>query len=248
VLYIARRKSTAAVIREWDALAPIRYKQIMSGEDITYRHVLVPNMLQVIGGGSANSVVDAGCGVGVLTHLLGQKYERVTGIDPSASSIEIAKRSFGVSAEFITATLESFSEQHPKFGDLVVANMVLMDVLNLETFMDAAYRLLKRRGRFVFSITHPWFWPQYYGYDKEPWFQYSKDVVVEAPFRISTQKNCALSSTHVHRPLESYIRVFGEAGFIVSSLLEPMPSQKIAKLYPKPWKFPRYLIGLCMKS
>jgi hypothetical protein len=56
------QKSIAAIVAEWDALAPIRYQQIVSGEDLTFKHVLAPAILDLASGERANAVIDAGCG------------------------------------------------------------------------------------------------------------------------------------------------------------------------------------------
>jgi 2-polyprenyl-3-methyl-5-hydroxy-6-metoxy-1,4-benzoquinol methylase len=127
-------KSPTALVSEWDVLAPIRYRQITHGEDITFRHVLAPTMLGLASREHAERIVDAGCGVGVLTNLLAQEGTSVTGVDPSGESIEIARANFGGNAEFVQSTLESYAEHRPGCVDLMIANMVLMDVLDIKSF------------------------------------------------------------------------------------------------------------------
>jgi hypothetical protein len=123
--------------------------------------------------------------------------------------------------------------------------MVLMDILDLRDFVAAVSKVLRANGAFIFSTTHPWFWPSYYGYVNEPWFRYSLELVIECPFKITAVPDCPLLSTHVHRPLEAYIQGFSKAGLSIEALHEPMPSADIDALYPEPWVYPRYLVGLC---
>jgi SAM-dependent methyltransferase len=217
-------KTIIDITSEWDALAPARHFQITSGADITYRRVLVPSVLSLVSRESAASILDAGCGVGFLTSLLAD---------------------YGKRADFLQTTIERYSQQTAQRFDIVIANMVLMDILDLDGFLGAVSRLLRTGGAFVFSTTHPWFWPRYYGYVDEPWFQYSLELVIESPFKITAVPDCPLLSTHVHRPLEAYIQGFWKAGFSVETLNEPMPSLDIDALYPEPWVYPRYLVGLC---
>lgn len=240
-------KCSTVIVSEWDALATVRFQQITSGEDITYRQILVPSVLALVSDQSIATALDAGCGVGFLTDLLAQQIGKVIGIDPSGECIKIARSHHGKRASFVQGTFESYSEHTASSADLVVANMVLMDVIDLDTFIAAAYRALRPGGTFVFSITHPCFWPSYYGYETEPWFHYSQELVIEGPFKITAQPDCTLSSTHVHRPLEAYIQAFQKAQLLIEVFRELMPSGDIEALYPEPWVNPRYIVGLCRR-
>jgi hypothetical protein len=55
-------------------------------------------------------------------------------------------------------------------------------------------------------------------------------------------------TTHIHRPLEMYVKATERAGFKVVELREPMPSPIIEARYPEAWKFPRFLLVSCIKS
>ncbi len=245
---IRKKKSLLSISKEWDALASTRFLQIVNGGDITYRKVLVPNILKLIANGSVDKVLDAGCGVGFLTNLLARQSKQVIGIDPSAKSIILARNHYGSRVTFIRTTLEKYSRENSRSVDVIVANMVLMDVVNLDEFLQSAAKALRKNGKLVFSIAHPCFWPAYYGYKNEPWFQYNKELIIEGPFKITTSPECKLKSTHVHRPLEAYIQKFYEAQFSLDILKEPMPSSSVSALYPNPWVYPRYIIGMCRKK
>ena len=240
-------KPVATIVAEWDALAPLRYAQITTGRDLTYNYVLLPTITRLVGSRRIDAVLDAGCGVGVLTGRLAEAADRVVGVDPSEISIGIARTHFGHVAEFYSATLEVFSTTNAEAFDVVVANMVLMDVLDLHDFLRAVERVLRPNGRFVFSCTHPWFWPKYYGYADAPWFRYDVEAIVESPFRTSSDREGSLTSTHVHRPLSAYFEAFAAAQLCVTSLYEPMPETEVNALYPRPWDTPRYLVGQCKR-
>ncbi len=241
---VLARKTQTEATAQWDALAQTRFQQITSGKDITFSKLLAPKIKKLVNAEKPKLILDAGCGVGVLTKQLARKGREIIGVDPSHASIKIAQRHYGLYAKFAVGTLESFAKESPIQADVVVANMVLMDVIKLNSFLEAVRAILKKRGAFIFSITHPWFWSQYYGYDKEMWFRYDKTLVVEAPFRIAHESSHFLS-THIHRPLEKYLLEMEKAGFQLETLLEPLPPPAVQELYPEAWKYPRYLIGIC---
>lgn len=233
------------LVKEWDAIAPIRIDQIISGRDVTFSNILLPGVMSLIDSEKRGSVLDAGCGVGVLTTHLSGIFEKVVGVDPSSESIRIAKEKFGEDAQFFVNTMEEFSSNCKTKFDVITANMVLMDVLDLKSFLLAVTRRLKRGGSFIFTMTHPCFWPEYYGYRNEEWFRYNDEVIVESPFRISFQQDCRLISTHVHRPLERYIDEFSTSGLRLEEIHEPFPDAKLQASYPSIWEFPRYIVGRC---
>jgi ubiquinone/menaquinone biosynthesis C-methylase UbiE len=236
-------KTLSKIVSEWDALAQLRYEQITSGRDVTYGNILAPAILKLVAERFPNSILDAGCGVGVLSSQLTNIASRVVAIDPSGVSINVARQNFK-RPKFVQASIEEYVHASEEGFELIVANMVLMDVVNLPSFLDATRRLLRKNGAFVFSITHPCFWPEYYGYSAEPWFSYAQEMAIEGPFRTTYDRNGSLVSTHIHRPLELYADAFHNAGLLFEKLIEPMPSGEVSAKYPVPWRLPRYLVGV----
>jgi len=112
--------------------------------------------------------------------------------------------------------------QHP-----VVQNEILM------RFAEALARLLQIGGVFVATLAHPWFWPRYWGYEKEAWFSYSREIFIEAPFEISHHRT-QFTTTHIHRPLEYYLAAFASFGFSLDALVEPTLASDPASPSPSP--------------
>jgi SAM-dependent methyltransferase len=81
----------------------------------------------------------------------------VTGFDFSEAMIELAT-AFNIDYRVLDATdlqaLLSFG-QASFYGAL--CNMALMDIADIDPLMHALASLVKPRGRFVFSVTHPCF-------------------------------------------------------------------------------------------
>jgi hypothetical protein len=94
----------------------------------------------------------------------------------------------------------------------------------------------------VFSITHPVHWPVYRGYDKAAWYEYDREIIIRAPFKITNQQ-LGVCSTHVHRPISMYLNAFAEAGFGKVHLFEPVPPKTGDPNYDLAWTSPRYLFG-----
>jgi 2-polyprenyl-3-methyl-5-hydroxy-6-metoxy-1,4-benzoquinol methylase len=101
--------SMGKIAREWNDLAPVRFQQITSGDDISYHHVLIPNILALMPRQPVAAALDAGCGIGFLTNLLTDRAVRVVGVDVSPESIKIAQAHFGKHIEFVHKTIEDHS-------------------------------------------------------------------------------------------------------------------------------------------
>lgn len=242
-------KTNKEVAAEWDILAPVRHRQLLSGDDVSFNHLLAPTLIETFSKKTYDNILDAGCGTGVFTDLISRRGSRVHGIDVSGLSIEIARQSpHNENVRFSRYSIERYALRYSRKYDLVVSNMVMMDVMKLEEVAYALGQLCRSGGELIFSLTHPWFWPSYYGYEAEPWFDYSREIFIEGPFRISSDRarvdplvNFA-RSTHAHRPISMYMETFVRNGFVCDGYLEPMPKKNERILWPTDWDRPRYLV------
>jgi SAM-dependent methyltransferase len=224
-------KSQNQITREWDFIARERDKQLRADDDISFHEVLHPWVRRVANG--SRTVIDVGCGTGLLTESLRSRGADVLGIDPSSKSIGLA-RAHQPHGEYAVATLEEWEHSHPgRTFDLAVVNMVMMDVVDLERFCSSLARVA-RDGRVIATLTHPSFWPLYWGYAARPDFDYLKETTVEAPFR-TTSKKYEMLTTHIHRPLGTYLSAFEKAGMSVR--VEELRGAEEINIFP----FPRFL-------
>ena len=108
-------------------------------------------------------ILDIACGNGLTTRRLAELSVHVTAFDFSSNLIEKAKARLTtyhdqITLQVIDATNKSqlLSLGKHKF-DSALSNMALFDMANIETLFQTLPKLLKPKGIFVFSITHPAF-------------------------------------------------------------------------------------------
>ena len=239
----ADRKTLEDIKVEWDQVADIRRRQLAEGKDLSFDQVLTPSVLELLADCDRRKVVDLGCGTGALTEKIASQSSNVVGVDLSTRSIALARQDFGHhgNMEFYAGTAEEFADERDKPDfTAAVAAMTLMDCLDLSSFVDATARLIVPGGHFVVTITHPYFWPRYWGYDSADWFNYHDERVIENRFRISNETSDHIT-THVHRPLSSYVNSLSDTRFSIDRMIEPFPDEHDRERFPVPWTFPRFL-------
>lgn len=97
-------------------------------------------------------VLEIGCGTGNLTRRLGALVKEkgfIVGLDLSRKMIDIAKEKTKI-ASFVNALGEKLPFVDDSF-DLVVGMGILHHLPDLDTFFEEVSRIVKRKGRIVFS-------------------------------------------------------------------------------------------------
>ena len=99
------------------------------------------------------SVVDIGCGGGVLSEPLARLGAEVTGLDPATTNIEVARRHAeqgGLAIDYRAATIESVVADGARF-DIVLAMEVVEHVADVEAFVASACSAVKPGGMLVMA-------------------------------------------------------------------------------------------------
>jgi 2-polyprenyl-6-hydroxyphenyl methylase/3-demethylubiquinone-9 3-methyltransferase len=102
------------------------------------------------------SVLDIGCGGGLLCEPLARSGAKVTGIDASAKTIEAARahaKSQKLRLDYQTATAEDFARSSKTF-DVVLAMEILEHVADIGSFLRSAASLIKPGGILIVSTVN----------------------------------------------------------------------------------------------
>lgn len=241
-MQVSQPKSLASLTVEWDRLAEERDRQLAAGIDLSFTHVVAPAALRLLDGADLSFLLDIGSGTGHFAALASAHATSIVGIEPSGASVRIANR---ICADIpnVRFAQTSIEEASPIVGGRVataaIALMVLMAAPNLESFATSLRPLLATGAPFVAILPHPCFWPAYWEYANAEWFDYTKEIFIEAPFAISNAHS-RIRTTHIHRPLSQYLSTFAKHGFRLDVFDEPMPEPTVQAMYPSPWLFPRF--------
>ncbi|HEY1475431.1 MAG TPA: class I SAM-dependent methyltransferase [Pseudolabrys sp.] len=247
-------RTNADIAAEWDRAAEYRLKSLLDGADKTYFEIIVPSILDLINqilvahAPKSCACLDVGCGVGHLAYLINKTFPNsiVDAIDISGTSVEVAKRTFtSPNVLYFWSSLEDFLAE--KQYDIITANMFLMNCLDYKSALTKFNRMLKPGGSFIVTVPHPCFWPRYWNYEIADWFKYMSEIGIETNFRTSSLGEASFTTTHFHRPIESYLKAIGDAAFILYSVRELADNLPIG---PDQLKLPRHLLlsGFKMKD
>lgn len=120
-------------------------------------HDINPLRLDYIAAGaglSGKTVLDVGCGGGILSEGMAQQGARVTGIDLADKALSVARLHLYESAlqiEYLATSAEQFAEERPASFDLVTCLEMLEHVPNPASTVAACARLARPGGDVVFS-------------------------------------------------------------------------------------------------
>jgi SAM-dependent methyltransferase len=128
----------------------------------------------------ARSVLDIGCGTGTFALMLAARGLEVTGVDPAAASVDVARAKPGADAvRWVVGTADAASTDASTGFDVVTmtANVaqVFVDDLEWHAVLVAARRALRPGGTLVFESRRP---------ERRAWGEWTRDAtrqVVEVP-------------------------------------------------------------------
>jgi len=109
---------------------------------------------QRCGGLNGKTVIDVGCGGGILAESMVAKGATVTGIDMGEAPLSVAKLhglESGISVDYQQFTAEKMAEQHPAQFDIVTCMEMLEHVPDPASVISACAELVKPGGTVFFS-------------------------------------------------------------------------------------------------
>ena len=119
--------------------------------------LVIPRLVEVVGSVDGLTVLDAGCGEGIVSRALVGTATRVVGIDIVPQLLAYARARDLTHA--ITYAVHDLSRPLPHYQhtfDLIASHLVLNDVPDDHGFITTVSASLKPRGRIVLSLNNPY--------------------------------------------------------------------------------------------
>ena len=143
--------STKESIAIWDKIAK-------HWQGFHILHPVIQGILKLLGNVSGKKILDAGCATGNISRILAKKGAKVTAIDYSEKMLKIAQEQENpLGIKYAHGNFEKLDFLHNRTFDAVVADMVIHDLPNYKSAIKETYRILKKKGKFIFSTFHPCF-------------------------------------------------------------------------------------------
>lgn len=114
--------------------------------------------LNLLGGVKGKKVIELGCGGAENSITLTKQGAKCTGVDLSTEQLKYARNSVekhGVDIELIEGDFENLFMLDNKHFDIAISIFALDWAQDLKAAFKEAYRILKDKGIFVFSMQHP---------------------------------------------------------------------------------------------
>lgn len=193
------------------------------------------------------TILCIGCGSGEeVEYLYSLGAKKVIGIDISKGLIDIAKNSYP-NFEFHVMDMEKLDFPNDAF-DFAFSSLTMHYLLDWTKTLSLLYKVLKKDGVYLFSITHPFFSAvdryedekvksRILGYKD---FKSSNSYEIYGNYfeakAFDVRVNNALTVSNCHRPLASLIRDIVRSGFELLDIIEPKALGKFEKEYKKFWE------------
>jgi SAM-dependent methyltransferase len=225
----------------WDKIADQWCNRYTEYGDINRQYVIDPTIFRIIGPVKDMSILDAGCGSGYLCRLLAKKGAKVFGVELSKRFVEIAKQKeieapLGIT--YYSETLCNLAMFQDETFDMVISNLVLMDLPDLDKAIKEINRVLKKKGRLIFSVMHPcfasapvrgWVRKPIDSNRKEDWMYWKVDRYFDRSMEIWRFDLDWPPIYSFHRPLSDYVKMLIKNNFSIIAFEEPIPSKKAMK-------------------
>ena len=248
----------------WDINAKEWSRRTRLDTDLSRKHILIPEFIQLFKELGGNDVLDAGSGAADVGSILQQHCDaRVVEVDYSIEMCRQAVSRSGIANPVICGDISRLPFSDHSF-DTIVANMVLGSVNDLEGCCAEFSRVLRPRGILIFSVLHP---ARVVPTDiseivhNEEAREVPASVIKVKDYLNERRINSYLklggcgwlpsSVEYYHRPLSRYSATLLHNGLITLSLHEPLAAQDIQDRYPMMahfWRMAPFLVWVARKE
>ena len=147
--------------RAWDANAEFWDQRMADGNDFQ-RELVGPATERLLQLEPGELVLEVACGNGVMARRLADLGARVVAFD-FAEKMVVAAKARGDAEGAIDYRVVDATDENAVVAlgegqfDAAVCNMAIMDMADIDPLMSAVSRVLKPKGRLVFTLCHPCF-------------------------------------------------------------------------------------------
>lgn len=233
--------------KAYDELAEYYHKLRKQDSSVKfYKEILeTPFLLKLSENVRNKNVLDLGCGPGIHAKLLTKRGAKVTGIDNSKVSINLA-RIESPKSKFIIGDIENLPFKSNNF-DMVFSSMVIDHLKDWNKVLNEVNRVLKKNGIFVFSIYNP----VRGALNKTKWKgrefriieNYFDEGIIFTDWKGDKKK---FTVSHHHKTYGTVIKSLVKHGFEIIDYEDCKPPKSAKKKYPKKYKESIDLPNFCV--
>lgn len=238
----------------WDEVAEDYHKTVGDTGDSYHRIFVNPVIFEILGDVKNKSILDLACGQGYLSRILAKKGANVIGLDVSKKMLQIAmasEESDPLGIRYIHSSSGEMSDITDVSIDWIVSTFGFHDIREIGDTIQECSRVLKKGGKIVFAIPHPFSYSKR-AEDDEGYFlkmkRYMSDREVPHPKYKETDVKA------YHRPLSLYFEKLFSAGLqmiafreITTNLQRGQPI-KDERLLAYRKEIPGFLVTCFLKS
>ncbi len=243
------------VSSEWDEASKSWADFVRRGKDYYREEMNNPATFRMLGNIKGKRILDLACGEGYNTRILAKKGAKVIGVDFSEEMIKLARQTekgdrLGI--RYYVSDSANLKELENEHFDAVTCFMALMDIERYKDTISEVARVLRKKGKFVFSITHPCFefGATIDGESLAEWKyeEGTENSVDKKALHLEIRKYFGITKCEVtwdmkrlvepfqttafHRTLTDYFQTLYKNGFAVTRLNEPKPTSKGISAHP----------------
>lgn len=222
----------AASTTDWGGVADW-YDQLVGESGSEYhREVVLPGVMRLVDPQKGERVLDIACGQGVLCRLLEHRGAEVTGVDAAGALIDAAKSRGPESIHYHVGDARELGFLPAEGFGAAACVLAIQNINPIQPVFEGVARALRAGGRFVIVMMHPCFRGMKetsWGWDEKAKVQYRRVdrylLPRKAPIVAHPGKKTGEYTWTFHKPVESYVKSFRNAGMLVDAI-EEWPSHK----------------------
>lgn len=176
-------------------------------------------------------VLDLGCGFGWhCQYAIEHGAKAVTGVDISERMLLWAEEKTDNKINYIHIPIEDISFDEDSY-DIVISSLAFHYIESFEQILERVSECLIKGGDFVFSVEHPIFT----AYGSQDWYYDENGNILHFPvdnYFFEGKRNASFlgeSVTKYHKTITTYINGLLNAGFEITGVTEPQPTDEMLK-------------------